>query len=50
VKLRYKKIKYKRIKGVYINLYKSWGFPNVKIIPCTGSSQIGDRRNAADQG
>jgi hypothetical protein len=32
---------------MYISLYKSWGFRNVKIIPCTGSFQIGDRRNAA---
>jgi hypothetical protein len=30
-----------------MSIYKSWEFPNVKIIPCTGSSQIGDRRNAA---
>jgi hypothetical protein len=30
-----------------MSLYKSWGFPNVKIIPCTGSSKIGGRRNAA---
>jgi hypothetical protein len=41
------KLKYKRIKWVYNSLYKFWGFPNVKIISYTGSSQIGDRRIAA---